>query len=219
MKAERDYQKILVILPHPDDEVFPMSGSLRQHIEFGAHVTYACLTLGEMGRNLGNPPFANRVTLPSVRRGEVEASAKLLGIQDLRLLGYHDKTIEFEPFDLIDAHLKSIVEEVQPDLIYTYEPLHGVHPDHNACGAAVIRVVRAMAPDQRPPVRCCAFPMEDLGPPEVVNDVSAFIRYKTDSLKAHKSQFQAYSEIDITKPENKEFLDRISTERFWIYKF
>lgn len=219
MKSERDYKRILVVLPHPDDEVFPMSGSLRQHIEAGAKVTYACLTLGEMGRNLGNPPFANRVTLPEVRRGEVQTSAKILGIQDLRLLGYHDKTIEFEPFELIDAHINQIIEEVEPDLIYTYEPLHGVHPDHNACGAAVIRVVAAMESSKRPPVRCCAFPAEELGPPDVVNDITPFLSYKTDSLKAHKSQFQAYSEIDITKPENKEFLDRISVEKFWLYKF
>ena len=42
---------ILVVLPHPDDEVFPMSGTLSRLIGEGSYVTYVCLTLGEMGRN------------------------------------------------------------------------------------------------------------------------------------------------------------------------
>lgn len=48
-------QNILVILPHPDDEAFGLSGTLAKYIMEGAHVTYACLTLGEMGRNMGIP--------------------------------------------------------------------------------------------------------------------------------------------------------------------
>ena len=70
---------ILVILPHPDDEAFGLSGSLAKHISEGAHVTYACLTLGEMGRNMGVPPFANRVTLPAIRKKELEASCAAIG--------------------------------------------------------------------------------------------------------------------------------------------
>lgn len=216
---DKVYKRILVVLPHPDDEVFPMSGSLRKHIEEGAHITYLCLTLGEMGRNLGNPAFANRVTLPAYRKNELMTSAKIIGIQDLRLLGYHDKTVEFEPFEAIDAHIGSIMAEVKPDLIYSYHPLYGVHPDHNACGAVVVRIVSAMKPEERPPVRCCAFPDMGLGEPDVVTDVSPYLSYKTEALKAHKSQFQAYSDIDITLPENQDFLKRISTERFWLYKF
>lgn len=213
------YSKILVVLPHPDDEVFPMSGSLAKHIQEGAHVTYICLTLGEMGRNLGNPAFANRVTLPQMRRKELETSSKIIGVQDLRLLGYHDKTVEFEPFDQLDARIKAIYDEVEPDLVYTYHPKHGVHPDHNACGAAVIRVLATVDAAVRPPVRCCAFPDQGLGEPDVVTDVSAFLEQKTKALGAHKTQFQQYSELDLSLPENEDFLKRISTERFWLYPF
>lgn len=213
------YKKILVILPHPDDEVFPMSGTLAKQISEGSHVTYICLTLGEMGRNLGNPAFANRVTLPQMRKKELMESSVNIGVQDLRLLGYHDKTIEFEPFEELDARLKEIYDEVQPDLIYSYHPLHGVHPDHNACGAAVIRMVASLPANERPPVRCCAFPDQGLGEPDVVEDVTAFLPQKTESLRAHKTQFQAYSNLDLTLAENADFLKRISTERFWLYKF
>ena len=50
--------------PHPDDETFSSAGTLASYIEKGIPVTYACLTLGQMGRNLGNPPFATRESLP-----------------------------------------------------------------------------------------------------------------------------------------------------------
>lgn len=52
MEKER---QVLVIFPHPDDEAFGVSGTIAKHIQNGTPVTYACLTLGEMGRNMGDP--------------------------------------------------------------------------------------------------------------------------------------------------------------------
>ena len=46
-------------------------GLFALYANMGVPVTYACLTLGEMGRNLGNPPFATRESLPEIRRKEL----------------------------------------------------------------------------------------------------------------------------------------------------
>src|SRR5436309_14877624 len=80
MEKER---QVLVIFPHPDDEAFGVSGTIATHIESGTPVTYACLTLGEMGRNMGNPPFTTREGLPKIRKEELKKAASALGIQDL----------------------------------------------------------------------------------------------------------------------------------------
>ena len=48
-----DERHVLVIFPHPDDETFSSAGTIASYIEKGIPVTYACLTLGQMGRNLG----------------------------------------------------------------------------------------------------------------------------------------------------------------------
>lgn len=214
------YKRILVILPHPDDEVFPMSGTLAKMISEGSHVTYLCLTLGEMGRNLGNPPFANRITLPAVRKKELETSTGIIGIQDLRLLGYHDKTIEFEPFDSLDARLLAIVKEVKPDLVFSFYPGYGVHPDHNACGAATIRVIGSLPKAERPVVYCSAFPTaNDLGEPDVVIDIRPFLEKKLGALKAHSSQFQMSEILERYQEEESAFKRRIGVERFWTYPF
>jgi len=214
-------QRILVVLPHPDDECFGLAGTLSKLIQEGARVTYACLTLGEMGRNMGNPPFASRVSLPAIRRRELEESCRVIGIQDLRTLGFHDKMIEFEDPELLDGTIANIIAEVKPDQIFTFYPGYAVHPDHDACGEAVVRVVRRMPANERPPVRCMAFAAgheEALGAPDVVNNVRAYLEQKYGSLSAHRSQFWLDVIFGGKTIEDPEVQDRLGTERFWTYK-
>ncbi|MDQ8738963.1 bacillithiol biosynthesis deacetylase BshB2 [Paenibacillus sp. LHD-38] len=215
-------QNILVIFPHPDDEAFTVSGTLAKHIESGAHVTYACLTLGEMGRNMGIPPFANRVTLPHIRKLELERSCEAIGIQDLRKLGFHDKMIEFEDQVQLDGQIDALLKELRPTLVYTFYPGFSVHPDHDACGAAVIRVISKLPPEERPTVYCVAFSknhQQVLGKPHLVNDVKGYLRQKMASIEAHRSQFQAAELVGNKKLEDEEIRERFGTERFWIYRF
>ncbi|MDF2684019.1 MAG: deacetylase [Brevibacillus sp.] len=213
---------ILVVLPHPDDEAFGLSGTLAKHIKNGTQVTYACLTLGEMGRNMGIPPFATRVTLPSIRKGELEESCRAIGIQDLRMLGFHDKTIEFEDQDLLDAKINDMIKEVRPSLIFTFYPGYSVHPDHDATGAAVIRTVGRLPKDERPTVYCIAFAKnleQGIGHPDVLIDVKEFLPQKVQSILAHRSQFQVAELLNSTDHTSKEIQDRFGTERFWTYSF
>lgn len=215
-------QKILVVLPHPDDEAFGASSTLAKHIQNGAQVTYACLTLGEMGRNMGIPPFANRVTLPQIRKKEVEESCQAIGIQDLRLLGFHDKTIEFEDQEQLDAVIDGLLKEIQPSLVITFYPGYSVHPDHDACGAAVIRTIGRLPSDQRPVVHCLAFAKnleQSIGKPDVLVDVKDQLHIKLASIRAHRSQFQAPELLGNKKLDDKELLERYGTERFWTYRF
>lgn len=215
-------KRILVVLPHPDDEAFGASGTLAMHIHRGAHVTYACLTLGEMGRNMGFPPFANRVTLPQIRKRELEASCRAIGIQDLRLLGFHDKTIEFEDPDLLDGRIDALLKELRPELVITFYPGYSVHPDHEACGAAVIRAVGRLPAAERPVVHGIAFAPnceQELGKPDVVNDVRPFLRQKLASIRAHRSQFQLAKWLGDREAPDPEIEKQFGTERFWTYRW
>lgn len=207
---------ILVVLPHPDDEAFGLSGTLAKHIDQGEPVTYICLTLGQMGRNLGKPPIANRETLPAVRKKELEESCRIIGIQDVRLFGLHDKTIEFEDHDVLEQRIRSVIDELNPSLIYTFYPGFSVHPDHDATGAVVIRTVQNMPADRRPEVRCIAFSRnceEVLGPPQIVNEVGSYMKQKAGSIRAHRSQFL----FDMDDEEAVKMM--FGRERFWIYRF
>lgn len=210
---------VLVVLPHPDDECFGAAGTLAKLIHEGAHVTYACLTLGEMGRNMGVPPFASRITLPAFRKLELEESCRAIGIQDLRMLGFHDKTIEFEPHEVLDGMIESIIQELNPSLIITFYPGYSVHPDHDATGAAVIRTVQKLPVEERPVVHCIAFSKnceQHIGKPDVVNDVLSFIEQKVTSIKAHRSQFM---EVMGSYNNQDEVNQRFGKEKFWTYRF
>ncbi|XJZ27205.1 bacillithiol biosynthesis deacetylase BshB2 [Bacillota bacterium Lsc_1132] len=221
MEKER---QVLVVFPHPDDEAFGVSGTIASHIENGTPVTYACLTLGEMGRNMGNPPFTNRENLPKIRKEELKQAAKVLGIQDLRMLGFRDKTIEFEDEEMLADLVSSLINELNPSLIITFYPGYAVHPDHDATGAAVVKAVKRLPAEQRPKLHCVAFSkncVEELGKPDVYNNIQAVIEKKLAAIQAHRSQTEHITKDLAEKRKNKDpqIMSWLKDERFWTYKF
>ena len=190
MIVEQERQ-VLLVFPHPDDEAFSCAGAVRLYANMGVPVTYACLTLGEMGRNLGNPPFATRESLPEIRRTELKAAAEAMGIQDLRMMGLRDKTVEFEDDEKMVKLVSDLIEELNPSLIFTFFPGFAVHPDHEATARAVVEAVRRMPKEQRPKIWGVAFAndtAEKLGEATVTVDVSSVKLDKLKALQAHASQ-------------------------------
>lgn len=219
MEKERH---LLVVFPHPDDEAFGVSGTIASHINNGTPVTYACLTLGEMGRNMGNPPFCNRETLPLIRKQELQDAANVIGIQDLRMLGYRDKTVEFEDEEKLINHLGSIMEEVKPSLIISFYPGYSVHPDHDATGAAVVEAVKRLPVNERPKLNLVAFSkncIDELGQPDIMNDVKDVMATKIAAIKAHRSQTQLMvaDMEEKLKQNDPQIIAWLQNERFWTY--
>jgi N-acetylglucosamine malate deacetylase 2 len=214
---------VLVAFPHPDDEAFGVAGSIIKYTESAIPVTYACGTLGEMGRNMGKPFFANRETLRDIRKQELLNACEVMGIQDLRMMGLRDKTVEFEDEEKMADMISAIIEEVNPSLIITFYPGFAVHPDHDAYGAAVIRAAMRLPEDKRPKIYCKAFSEgceEILGKPDVIHDVMDVLDRKLNAIKAHRSQTEGSVEAWQDKLGNKdeEFLQWVGTETFWTYK-
>lgn len=221
MEKER---QVLVVFPHPDDEAFGVSGTIATHVENGTPVTYACLTLGEMGRNMGNPLFTNREDLPKIRKRELKLAASSLGIQDLRMMGFRDKTIEFEDEEQLIQLILSLIEELHPSLIITFYPGYSVHPDHDATGAAVVEAVKRIPAGQRPKLNCVAFSnncIDELGQADIMNDVSAVADKKQAAIKAHRSQTELMMKDmgERIKNQEPEALAWLNNERFWTYHF
>lgn len=215
---------VLVVFPHPDDEAFGVSGTIASYIQNGSPVTYACLTLGEMGRNMGNPLIATRETLPKIRKKELQAACEAMGLKDLRMLGFRDKTLEFEDEEKLANVIFSLMDELKPSLIITFYPGYSVHPDHEACGRAVVRAVSRLPIEDRPKLHCVAFSnncVEELGEPDIIHDVSAVQEIKMKTIRAHASQTQLFSQDMENKIKNKDpqALAWIQKERFWTYQW
>ncbi|MBP2019375.1 bacillithiol biosynthesis deacetylase BshB2 [Symbiobacterium terraclitae] len=215
-------EHVLVIMPHPDDETFAVGGTIALYAQRGVPVTYVCGTKGEMGRNMGRPPFATRESLPQLREQELREACRILGITDLRFLGLRDKTVEFVDQDELAARLRDIILEIRPSLIITYHPDYSVHPDHMALGRATVRAVAQLPPEERPPVHTRAFGKASavLGEPDLVVDTAPVWETKLAAIRAHRSQSQLMLSRAEGDPEQAERMRRDrQLERFWIWRF
>lgn len=183
---------LLVVLPHPDDESFSTGGTIAMHADAGVEVTYLCGTFGDMGRNMGVPFFAHRESLRDVREAELRAACEILGAKP-KLMGLRDKTVEFEDPQALSRHVQAVIRETGADLVITFYPGHGVHPDHDALGDATLRAVRDIPASERPRLWAVAVGEpatveEVLGPPDVTMRIEAYGDRKQRALEAHASQ-------------------------------
>lgn len=219
-------ESVVTIYPHPDDETFGKGGSIAMHVKKGDSVTVVCGTLGQMGRNMGKPFFANRETLPKIREQELKDAVSALGVKDLRLLGLRDKTVEFEDPEYLVSLILPILQEVKATRIYTYYPGHGVHPDHDALGEAAVMAASRLPEGERPVIYASAFSRnwrEAVGPPDVEVDVSEGFEEKINAMRAHRSQSEARMKAmdDELKnhPERRAELEApLRREQYWILK-
>lgn len=213
---------VLVIFPHPDDEAFGVSGTISSYIKQGTPLTYACLTLGEMGRNLGKPTFATRESLPEIRRKELIKAAEAMGIEDLRMMGLRDKTLEFEDDREMKEMVRQLVDELQPSLVISFYPGFAVHPDHEATARAVVRALREINEKDRPKFHAVAFANdtdEKLGQPDVINNIRSVQNEKLAAMRAHISQTARMLEMleEGIKVNDPEALKWVTDERFYTY--
>ena len=87
-----------------------------------------------------------------MRRKEQTAAAAVLGVHDLRFLGYPDGRVE--PTLGLRKDLARVIRQVRPDRLVcpsperNYQRVAGNHPDHRAVGAAALD---AVYPDARNP--------------------------------------------------------------------
>ncbi|WP_456267005.1 MULTISPECIES: bacillithiol biosynthesis deacetylase BshB2 [unclassified Bacillus (in: firmicutes)] len=217
-------EHVLVMLPHPDDESFGVAGLIAQSRKRGIPVTYACGTLGEMGRNMGSPTYANRETLPELRKQELINACKEMDITDLRMLGLRDKTLEFEDDEYLADVMETIIDEVKPTLIVTFYPGHGVHPDHDATGEAVIRALYRKKKEDRPVTYCMAITKnreEVLGHADIVIDITDVADIKLNALRAHRTQTEGMlRELEQKLKNNEPVVQKwFDEEILWTYRW
>lgn len=119
-------QRLMVIVAHPDDESFPIGGTIAKTVAEGGEVMLITATRGEAGIPGMKPDEAGRL-----RERELRAACEALGVKALRFLDYVDGTL-----DQVEAHaaieqLIALMRAFRPDAIITFGP-EGIsgHPDH-----------------------------------------------------------------------------------------
>lgn len=138
---------LMAVHAHPDDEVIQTGGVLAKAAAEGIRTVLVTCTGGEQGDgpNGVKPGEAGHdaAEVRAVRMAELAASAKLLGIEHIELLGYQDSGMEGWPaneapgsfwkadFDEATGRLVALMEQYQPQVVVTYDETGGYgHPDH-----------------------------------------------------------------------------------------
>lgn len=117
---------VVCIFAHPDDEAFGPGGTIAL-LAKKQPVYIICVTDGNAGQNSSKA----RRDLGVVRKEELKRSAKTLGVKKVFFLGYNDGCLCNSQYHEIADKVKSIVSELTPDTLLTFEP-RGVsgHIDH-----------------------------------------------------------------------------------------
>ena len=102
---------------HPDDIDFSAAGTVALWTDAGIEVTYCLVTDGDAA---GFDETVPRTEIAPLRRKEQTAAAEVLGVHDLRFLGYPDGRVE--PTLPLRKDLARVIRQVRP------EPLAGL-PD------------------------------------------------------------------------------------------
>ncbi|CAA9585594.1 MAG: hypothetical protein AVDCRST_MAG86-3458 [uncultured Truepera sp.] len=139
---------LMLVVPHPDDEVFSCGGLFSKMGEAGKRVVTVTLTKGASGRTLG---LCTQAELPRLRERELRASLRVLGVDDPYVFDYPDFVPDAERglaangglSDVPEAEgvgrLQEILRRHRPRTLVTFPPNgSNGHPDHVTTNAWVL---------------------------------------------------------------------------------
>jgi LmbE family N-acetylglucosaminyl deacetylase len=143
---------LLVLAPHPDDEVLGVGGIIHDLAALGWTVEVIAVTDGEASH-----PGSTRHTrqeLGALRRSELRAALAALGAdpEGVHHLGLPDGHVAHHE-GLLRDRLRDLVGAAQDPTLLAHPHLGDGHPDHEAAGRA------AAAIGQAPSMACLAYPV------------------------------------------------------------
>ncbi len=167
---ELDYKpKVLLVTAHPDDDAIYAATIFKTTHLLNGVVDLAIMTNGEGGyrySTLGNYIYdkpldkeeVGRAWLPGIRKKEVMAGGKIVGIRNYYFLEQKDKqytgdvqkALDLWDAEWIEERLQEIIREVQYDFVLTMLPQQGTHGHHKASALLALRAVGNLKPEERP---------------------------------------------------------------------
>lgn len=181
---------VLVVAPHPDDEVFGVGGSILRHLDVGESVHVVTCTRGE----------ESRFSAEQVERVQAEARRvhAFLGVTGSRFLDLPAARLDAVPGSDINEALQGVFDEVKPEIVYAPHP-GDVHRDHQLVFQAAMVCSRPTDDDR--PRRILAYetvsetdwyaaPLTPAFVPNVCVDISKHIEKKLEACAMYASQIQ-----------------------------
>ncbi len=124
------WRDVVVVAPHPDDEVLGVGGLMRHLVRSGASLRVVAVTDGDAAR----PPAGwSPQRLGIARTLEATAACAELGVPGPRRLALPDGRVAAHENALTEA----VADLLRPDTVCLATWRHDGHPDHEATGRAV----------------------------------------------------------------------------------
>jgi LmbE family N-acetylglucosaminyl deacetylase len=138
---------LMAVHAHPDDEASSTGGVLARYGDEGVQTIVVTCTNGEFGDAPGGvKPGADghdAAEVAQVRLAELRQSAKILGVTELEVLGYHDSGMpdwDYKdrqdafcnvPESVVAARIGVLIERYRPQVVISYDDMGAYqHPDH-----------------------------------------------------------------------------------------
>lgn len=190
LRAER----LLVLAPHPDDEVIGCGGVVFQHLREGREVRVAVATDG-----VEAAPGEDR---DGYRARREEESRKALVGATFDFFRFPDRALEQHADDLA-ARLRDVLDQLRPDLILVPSAIE-IHPDHLALARCFCELI------QRDPslfadlavTRVAFYEVGQPLRPNVLVDITGVAAAKYDAIAAHSSQTEIRDYVSFARGLN-----------------
>lgn len=197
--------KILVIAPHPDDEVLGCGGTIAKYTNRGDEVCICIVTKGY------TPDWSEE--LIENRPKNVEKANKCLGIKKTYFLDYPAVKLDTIPQKELNDVISKVMNDVGPDIVYM--PHKGdLNKDHRLVFESSLV---AMRPTNHKIKRILSYETlsetewgRSIEPfiPDVYVDISETFKQKIEAMKAYESEL-----MDYPHPRSLEIIETLAKLR------
>jgi|Deesub1362A_J573_1020465.scaffolds.fasta_scaffold00162_17 LmbE family N-acetylglucosaminyl deacetylase len=179
-------KNILILSPHPDDDIIACGGTIHRSIESGAHVTTVYLTDGRKG----NPRYPED-ELIRLRQEEARTACGIIGVQRMIFMGNVDGELSVSEENV--ERLYNIFREYAPEAVILPFFLDN-HHDHLATNHLILHLLKT----HRFSFMCYAYGIWTPLIPNMLLDITDIVDIKRRALSAFKTQLEVFDLIELS---------------------
>ena len=177
--------RILIIAPHPDDEVLGMGGTIRKLSKNGNKVRLCVVTEGATAQY-------NDKKMILERKNACLKSSKILGISKVDFLNFPDMSLDTIPHLEINRSIEKIIKSFKPTIVYT-TPENTLNKDHTLVHESSLVATRSMSTKVKK-----IFSYEIPGPTKYpfkanyYENIQKELSFKIKAVKCYKSEIEKF---------------------------